>query len=198
MGLQFQSQITLEDFLHVLADVDLPQILQIGQSLQKKDAFDQQIGMLHLIDGLVILVLVELVEAPVFEHAGMQKVLIDGCQLIDKTLVEIGYNLRIPFHGAYSLTLNDQASLAEAVAGDNGCIWLTETQAAPLESPWRYVPDEALRTSLAVRAQRPHWAATPSSLRKSRMLQQPLLHRLVDIPIGHGPADTHIHDETPQ
>ncbi len=55
--------------------------------------------MLHLIDGLVIFLLVEFLEAPVLVHACMQKILVDGGELVFQRVVEELYDLGITFHG---------------------------------------------------------------------------------------------------
>jgi uncharacterized protein (DUF2342 family) len=78
----FDAQVALKHFLGVLADVQLAQVLNVRQAFQEQDALDQLVRVLHLVDGFVVLVLAELVQAPIFIHACMQEVLIDRDQLI--------------------------------------------------------------------------------------------------------------------
>ena len=47
----FGGEIAVEDLLHVLADMQRIEHLHIGKSVKKDDAFDELIGMLHLLDG---------------------------------------------------------------------------------------------------------------------------------------------------
>ena len=49
-------------------NAQLPQILQIGNALEKQDALNQGIRMFHLINRLVVFVLCELSESPILEH----------------------------------------------------------------------------------------------------------------------------------
>ncbi|MNN91544.1 hypothetical protein D3C81_2096720 [compost metagenome] len=44
--------------------------------------------MLHFADGFFVLVLAQLVEAPMVQHAGMQKILVDGRQFVGQLLVQ--------------------------------------------------------------------------------------------------------------
>jgi hypothetical protein len=60
-----------------------------SEAFQEQDALDQLVSVLHLVDGFFVLVLAELVQAPIFIHACMQEVLIDRDQLISKDLVEM-------------------------------------------------------------------------------------------------------------
>src|SRR5882724_4295563 len=73
-----QLQIAEQYLFHVLADEQLAEVLQVRQSFEEKDAFDQAVRMLHFIDRLLVLDLAEALHPPVIEHAGMQEVLIDG------------------------------------------------------------------------------------------------------------------------
>lgn len=64
-GLAFERQVALDDFLRVLANVQLAEFLQVGQAFHKKNALDQAIGVFHLVDGFAVFVLVQLLQAPV-------------------------------------------------------------------------------------------------------------------------------------
>ncbi|MCY1425252.1 hypothetical protein D9M71_410360 [compost metagenome] len=92
------TQVTLKHFLGVLADVQLAQVLDVRQAFKEQDALDQLVRVLHLVDGFVVLVLAELVQAPIFIHARMQEVLIDRDQLIGKDLVEMLDDCNVAFH----------------------------------------------------------------------------------------------------
>src|SRR5690625_176603 len=96
---ELQLEVALEDFTGVFADQQFAEVLQIGQPLQEQNALDQLIGVLHFVDGFVILVLCQFIQAPVLEHAGVEKVLIDGDELIAEHLVEELDNLGITLHG---------------------------------------------------------------------------------------------------
>ena len=89
-GMRFHlpAQIALQDFLHILADEQLAQILQVRQAIQKQDALDQPVGMLHFIDGFFVLELAEPLHAPVVEHARVQEILIDRGELVLQRLIE--------------------------------------------------------------------------------------------------------------
>src|SRR3546814_17481701 len=56
------------------------------------------IGVLHLVDGFLVLVLAEFTETPVLQHAVMQKVLVDRRELVPQDLVEMLEDLRVAFH----------------------------------------------------------------------------------------------------
>lgn len=96
----FQAQVAFEHFLGVLADQQLAEVLQVGQAFEKQDALDQLVGMLHLVDGFIVLMLAELVQAPVLVHPRVQEVLVDGHQFVAKDLVEVLDDLSIAFHDA--------------------------------------------------------------------------------------------------
>jgi len=59
--------------MDVLADEQLAQILQIRQPLEKKDALDQTVGVLHLVDGFLVFQFAEAAQAPVVQHARVQE-----------------------------------------------------------------------------------------------------------------------------
>jgi membrane protease YdiL (CAAX protease family) len=84
-----QLQVALEHFLDGLADVELTEILQVGQTLEKQDALHQFVGMLHLVDGLFALLLGQALEPPVLQHLGVQEVLVDGRELVLEHAVQV-------------------------------------------------------------------------------------------------------------
>ncbi len=78
-----------------------------GRALEEEDAPDQHLGMLHLVDGLLLEGLVQLLEAPVGAHLRVHHMHTDGRQLFGKTIVQKFENLRMTFHG--SLLWNEPA-----------------------------------------------------------------------------------------
>ncbi len=54
--------------------------------------------MLHLVDRLLVGVLAELAQAPVFEHAGVQEVLVDRRQLVPEDGIEVTQDGRVTLH----------------------------------------------------------------------------------------------------
>ena len=56
--------------------------------------------MLHFVNRLVVLVFCEFAETPVLIHFTVQKILIDGNQLVVKDFVEMLDNFSVAFHGA--------------------------------------------------------------------------------------------------
>ena len=91
-------QVAVQGFDGGLADVELAQVLQVRQALDRQDALDQAIGVLHLLDRLLVLMLGQLLEAPVLQHARMQEVLVDRGQLVLQLRVQIFQNLGIALH----------------------------------------------------------------------------------------------------
>ncbi|MNT41116.1 hypothetical protein D3C72_1774680 [compost metagenome] len=59
--------------------------------------------MFHLVDGFMVFLVPEPLEAPVIVDTGMQEVLVDGNQLIGQHPVQVGNDLGISFHRHYSL-----------------------------------------------------------------------------------------------
>src|SRR5690554_2905848 len=99
-------EVALEHFADVFTNVQFAEVLQVGDAFEKQDAVDQLLGMLHLFDGLIVLPLGQLLQAPVLIHLGMQKILVDGYQLIAESLVEMLDNLGVAFHCVLSLSLS--------------------------------------------------------------------------------------------
>ncbi len=83
----------------MLADQQLAQVLQVGEAFEEQNTLDQFIGVLHLIDGFVVLVVGQFLQPPVLVHSRMQEVLVDGNQLIAQDFVEHLDDFRIAFHG---------------------------------------------------------------------------------------------------
>jgi len=76
------------------------QVLEVRQAFQEQDPFDQTVGMLHFVDGFLLLVRFELLQAPVAEHAGMQEILVDRGELVAEHLVQVLDDFLVAFHGA--------------------------------------------------------------------------------------------------
>ena len=95
-----EREVGLQDLLDGLADAQAAEHLEIGQAAQKQDAVGQLVGVLHLVDRFVALVLGEPGHAPVVEHAVVQPVLVDRGHLVPQALVEIFDNLGIALHDA--------------------------------------------------------------------------------------------------
>ncbi len=91
-------QVALQHFLGVLANQDLAQILQVWQPFKEQRALDQLVGILHRMDGFFVLMAAELFQTPVFIHARMQEILIDGDQLVSEDLVEMLDDCNVAFH----------------------------------------------------------------------------------------------------
>ena len=100
VGGHLALQIAFEDLPHILADEELSQVLQIGQAVQKQDALDQPVRVAHFVDGLVVFDLAQPPHAPVVEHAGVQKILVDGGELVLERLIEEVQDFGVSLHGA--------------------------------------------------------------------------------------------------
>ena len=97
-ALLLDLQIAFEHFLGVFADQQLAQVLNVGDAFEEENTLDQFISVLHLIDGLLVLVLAEFVQAPVFIHTCVQEVLVDCDQLVSEDLVEMLDDAYVAFH----------------------------------------------------------------------------------------------------
>src|SRR5690606_34690058 len=73
-----------------------------GDALEEEDALDHAVGVLHLVDRLVVLLLLEPLVAPVPAHARVQEVLVDRGELRGEDLVERLDDLRIAAHACPS------------------------------------------------------------------------------------------------
>ena len=97
-GVVLAGEIGLEHFLDVLADAERRDALQVGMAFEEDDALDQPVGVMHLLDQLGALLLCELLEAPVVQHAEMHPVLVDRAELEEQGLVKPLDDLRFAFH----------------------------------------------------------------------------------------------------
>src|SRR5690606_23925657 len=83
----------------ILADAQLAQVLEVGQAVEEQDALGQLVGMLHLVDRLVVLVLGEFLQPPVLQHPGVQEVLVDRNEFVVERLVQVLDDPGVAFHG---------------------------------------------------------------------------------------------------
>ncbi|EJK89317.1 hypothetical protein UUU_39400 [Klebsiella pneumoniae subsp. pneumoniae DSM 30104 = JCM 1662 = NBRC 14940] len=74
---QLQPQIGPQHLFHIFTDAKFAEILQIRDTFEKKNTLDILIGVLHFVDGFVVLNIVEAHQAPIFKHSRMKKVLIN-------------------------------------------------------------------------------------------------------------------------
>ena len=128
--LLLETQIAFDDLLHRFADKQ-PIQHQTRHASEKQEAFDQQVGVLHLIDQLVVLVGAEFCDSPMPEHAGMQKVLVDRRNLVFQHRIEVVDNYRVASHGRLlsALPLSDKHIPTEFVpfqVQHNGLEWRRE------------------------------------------------------------------------
>ncbi|MOA40083.1 hypothetical protein D3C78_1619170 [compost metagenome] len=99
LGALFQAQVAGQGFGHVFTDLQLAQVLQVGQAVEREDAVHEPVCMLHLTDGFGVFLLGKLVEAPMLVHAVVQEILVDGRELILQLRLQVGNGLYIAFHG---------------------------------------------------------------------------------------------------
>src|SRR3546814_20696281 len=98
MRFLFARKVAFKDFTDIVSEIELAEVLQVRKAVEKQDARDQEIGVLHLVDRLVVFVLFGPLEPPVSEHARVQEILVDRGQLIFQTEVEKFKDLRITTH----------------------------------------------------------------------------------------------------
>jgi hypothetical protein len=58
----------------------------------------QSVSVFHFINRFFVLMLAELDQSPIVEHAGVEKILIDGSQLVLEGFIQVLDNLGIAFH----------------------------------------------------------------------------------------------------
>jgi hypothetical protein len=98
MKTSFVLKVAVQALGRVFANQELAQVLQIGQAFQEKNALNQLVRLLHDPNGLLVIIVVQLFQSPVPEHAGMEKILVDGREFILESLVQHAQDLRIAFH----------------------------------------------------------------------------------------------------
>src|SRR6476469_6685652 len=139
MRRELELQIAFERFLDVLADHELVQVLQIRQTFEKQDALCQLLGMLHLVDRRVALVVRKVRESPVLEHFRVQEILVDRGQLVGQHFVQPLQDLGVTLHARLSAgagfwaplsTIFDNASASSSLAHSR-----QQPQVTPTPSP---------------------------------------------------------------
>ncbi len=96
-----QLEIAVEYLRDVLSDTQATEVLQVGQPLQEQNSLDQAIRVLHLVNGLAVFVVGQLVDAPVLQHARMQKILVDRGQFVLQDRVQMLDDFGVAFHSEY-------------------------------------------------------------------------------------------------
>ena len=85
---EFKSHVAFEHLCDVFTDAKLVDLLQVGQTLQKEDSFDQNVSLLHVPNRLLVFLFIELFQAPVPENPGVQEILVDGGEFTGQYLVQ--------------------------------------------------------------------------------------------------------------
>src|SRR5690625_270355 len=66
-------QVVFDALDRILADLQMTDVLQIGQTAQQQDALDDDVGVFHFINGRIVFKFGQLVQPPVLVHARVQK-----------------------------------------------------------------------------------------------------------------------------
>ena len=74
--------------------------LHVRKPVEKNDALDQLVGMLHFLDRFLAPLLRQVFVAPVVEQPVMQPILIDRRQLVPKRFVEKLDDFRVTLHNS--------------------------------------------------------------------------------------------------
>ena len=98
MGGELELQIAIERLVNRLADEQLVQVLEIGQTLEEEDARHQAFRVTHLVDRFLALVLRKTLESPVVEHLCVEKILVDRRQLVHQYGIQPRDNLGVTLH----------------------------------------------------------------------------------------------------
>ena len=105
-------QVAVEHLFDVLPDVQGVDHLHVGETVEKNNALDDLVGVLHLLDRLLAPILGEVAVAPVVQQPVMQPVLVDGRQFVPQAAVEIFDDLGVALHGANPICGRAAASRA--------------------------------------------------------------------------------------
>jgi len=98
--LLFQAQVAGHHFAGFFADQELAELLKIGQAIEKQDALDELVGMLHFVNRFLVFVLRQLGITPVAIHARVEEILVDRSQLVEQGLVQVLNDFGIALHAA--------------------------------------------------------------------------------------------------
>ena len=99
LGRHFQAQVARQNLGHVFTDLQLGQVLQVGQAVEHEDAVHQPVGVLHLADRLFVFLLGQLAKAPMLEHAVVQEILVDSGQFVLELRLQMANDLCVTLHG---------------------------------------------------------------------------------------------------
>ena len=100
-GFVLQREVGVEDFLHRLADPEPADVLEVRQAFEEQDAFDERVGMAHLVYGFLVFVLRRAFAIPQFpEHPRMQEILVDRRQLVFQNIVENCDDFPVALHNS--------------------------------------------------------------------------------------------------
>ena len=106
-GVLLEIESELELLAGVLTDLDGAEPLQVRHAIEIEDPFDEDVGVLHLVDRLLPERGGQPFEAPVGEHLGVDEVLVDGRELGGQHFVET-VGLLLYAVGVISLARNAQ------------------------------------------------------------------------------------------
>ena len=76
--LHLEREVVPEHLRRAGADVELPEALEVRQTVEEEDALDELVRMLHLVDRLLVDPAAEVLVTPVLAHARVQEILVDG------------------------------------------------------------------------------------------------------------------------
>src|SRR6476469_881947 len=96
--IDFRGEIAVQDFLDVLADAQRIERLHVGEAVEKQDAIDEAIGVLHFLDAFLAPDFCEVLVSPIVEQPVMEPILVDGGQLAAQAAIEIFNDLRVTLH----------------------------------------------------------------------------------------------------
>src|SRR6185295_14322802 len=96
--LALEVEVGAQDLLDRLADPKAAEHLEIGKALEEQDSVGQPVGMLHLVDRFVPLIIGEPLHAPIGEHPVVEPILVDRGQLVLERLVEVLDYLIVALH----------------------------------------------------------------------------------------------------
>src|SRR5690606_5880865 len=97
-GVILAGQVGFEHFADILADAQWRKRLKIWMAFEEDDALDQAVGMLHLFDRLLALLLGKLGITPIFQKAVVKPVLVNSTELQKERVIKPLDDLYIAFH----------------------------------------------------------------------------------------------------
>ena len=93
-----RRQIAVQHLFDVLPDVQRVEHLHIREAVEKDDALDELVGVLHFLDQFLAPLLGQILVAPIFEQPIVQPVLVDRGQFVPKCLVEKFDDFSVTLH----------------------------------------------------------------------------------------------------